>query len=259
LYYLFYYYEYFIFGNVTVNYYAEQLKWGEGPNALLWLKFFIQPQNFILFFLFFTACANRFRFKYLLILILISLVAVNSFGYFVNEYLTAVIPFLVYAVSANYGELRQKIKIKNKHVLGFLIIFYIVIAPVVLPHFRNKVEGRILEPGLSSFSKIADHERSLPGKTILCSWDIYYLFSGKENILKNAYIYACVEDKPSLSEKKACNIPDKEKIESLIKNKSVDVIVLNKNTPFVLKGLEPIIKENFSLNYTYGNIEIYTK
>jgi len=259
LFYITNYYDYFVFGNFKVNYYAEQLKWSEGSNISRWVKFFLQPQNFILFVLCTIAYKNKFKYRYLLVSILISLFAANALGYLVNEYLTALIPFLVYIIGVNYEFLQRKFSFRNKQYFNALIVIYVLLFFVVLPHFRNKLEGKVLEPSLVSFQEIADFERTLQGKTILSSWDIYHLFSNKENILINSYISSCTGDKPTAVERNLYMLPSKEEIGELINQKRADVIVLNRNTPFALYGVQDKIIKNYNLSRTFGNIEIYTK
>lgn len=259
IYYLIYYPDYFTYGVFRHNFEAQQVQWESESNILLWFKFFFLPQNFILIILVLLSLKYKFRTKGFTFLVIISLLASNSAGYFVNLYFMVIIPFAAFAAGMNYYNLKQTLTVRSKPVINHVMTIYVASIFLGIPHIKHLIFGDSLDPNPLQLKEIIDYERSLPGTTILSSWDAYSIFSGKRNLLKNELVYACTVEKVSKEETRKFSLPESEKIDSLITNKFVDVIILHESFPVALLVHEQLIKSIYKLNKTFGNIQIYTK
>jgi hypothetical protein len=250
----------FLFGIIKHNLYAQRLLWVDESNILRWLKFSLMPQNFILIVFALMGAVKKFKHRILSALILLALFAGNAAGYYVNEYLTALIPFIVYAAAVNYERIKKILTIKNINFLKYVMIFYMVAFFIAVPDFRKKLEGKTLEPNVLELSGMVNYERSLKGEKIFSSWYVYTLLSDKKNdMLNNDYIYSCMIRIPTDEENKRYSIPDSAYISKLIKGKYFDVIVLNENSPFLLVEHKDMIKEYYKLDSTFGNTKYFVR
>ncbi len=259
IYYLTFYPEYFIYGVFQHNFEAQQVQWESGTNLLLWLKFIFLPQNFILAALALFCLKVKFMGKIFAYILLIALLIAHSPGYFVNMYLMVLIPFAAFIAGLNYKNFAEMLSVRSRPVLRFVLGIYAVSIFLGIPHFKHVLFGDTLEPNIIQLKEIVDYERSIPGTTILASWDAFSIFSGKSNVLKNELLYSFTFGKLTTEEIQKFSFPRSEEIDRLIKNKFFDVIVLHEGIPGVLLTHEENIKSTYKLNRTFRNICIYTK
>lgn len=252
--------EYFLFGVFKHNFYAQQGVWAEETNGLRWLKFFLMPQNLLLFFFATLSLNKKFKYKVLSILFLLSLFVTNATGYYINEYLTSLLPYIIFIVGVNYKMLQDKFVVRNFSFMRYVITIYSICFFIAVPYFRNYLQGRTLEPNLLQLKKIVDYEKSLKGHKVFSSWYIYTLFSDKKNtIINNDYVYCCMIGKPTLYEIDKYNLPTKEKLYTLIEKRYFDVIVLNENTPYALLENKDRIADYYKLDKVFGNTKFFVK
>jgi hypothetical protein len=260
LYYWIKYPEHFIYGVFTNNLQAEQMKWESESNLLHWVKFFMLPQNLILFGLVLIDLRYRFMGKWFAYLVLAAMLIVHSFGYYVKMYLMVLIPFAAFIAGLGYSQITESIGIRvRKLILNFVVSIYVVSIFLGIPHFKHWIFGDILDPNLIQLKEIIDYERTLPGETILASWDAYTLFSNKRNLLKNELLYSFTYDKVTEEEIERFSLPDYGMLNKLIRDKVFDVIILHEGIPAVLFRHEETIKSVYKLNKAFRNIYVYTK
>lgn len=260
LYYWVKYPEHFIYGVFTNNLQAEQMKWESESNLLHWLKFFLLPQNLILFVLVLINVRYRFVGKWFAYFVLAAMLIVHSFGYYVKMYLMVLIPFAAFIAGLGYRPITESMGIRaRKLILNFAAAIYVLSMFLGIPHFKHWIFGDILDPNLIQLKEIIDYERTLPGKTILASWDAYTLFSNKRNLLKNELLYSFTYDKVTMEEIEKFSLPDFKTVDRLIKDKVFDVIVLHRGIPAVLYRHEKTIDSLYKLDKSFRNIHIYTK
>jgi hypothetical protein len=203
---------------------------------------------------------QKFKYKALAITFFITLLVSHSGGYFIDEYLTVVFPYVIYIVAVNYRFLEKKLIYKGRPVMKYVLAVYILSFFITVPYFRYAVTGRIMEPNLLQLNSMIEHERSLKGEKILSSWDIYTLYSNKVNdTLKNGYVYSTMIDKLSPEEIRKFGLPDSSLISNLIKEKHYDVIMQNETSPHVLLRHKEITKEYYRLDTVIGNTKYYVK
>ena len=187
-YFLLYHTDDFLFGVITCNIFGRQYHWlNGGTNLMLWLKFFLQPQIVILLAqtLFGLKYIKTNRYYYLIITISFILIHIPLFP--VNEYLTVLVPYMVFIGALSYQQLTEKLKPLK---LRILLAAYIVSIFVGVPHFKHLLTGDTLEPGPAKLKEIIGYENSIKGKYILSCWDIYAVLSNKQNLFNNEYVYS---------------------------------------------------------------------
>jgi len=250
----------FIFGNYKHNLYSQQNVWTGGENLIKWLKFFFMPQNLMLFIFMIIGITQKFKYKVPAILFFLALLASHSPGYFIDEYLTVLIPYVIYIGAVNYNVLKKKLIYKGRSFIKYAVIIYVFGFFITTPYFRYMITGRILEPNLLQLNEMIEYEKTLKGEKILSSWYIYTLYSNKVNdTLNNNYVYSTMIGKLSPEECRKYGLPDSSLISNLIKEKYYDVIVQNETTPHVLLQHKEMIKDYYKLDRVFGNSKYFVK
>lgn len=251
-------FERFTFEVFILNVISQKSVWVINDYMLRWVKFVLMPQNIILLSIIFFLRNKTINF--LALGFIIFLIIFNAPGFFINDYLNVIIPYLVFLCGINYDSICDKFKSFRWVSLKGLSVIYIISFFLSVPYFLNYFEKKTFEPDLVSLSDIVKQIESLPGEKIISSWDIYPALTNKNSgTIRNIFVSSFIGENMVSSELSRYSIPDSLKLNEAIEKQYFDIVVLNLNTPFGLKGQEEVIRRKYIEKFIFGNTIVFGK
>lgn len=230
----------------------------------IFILFFLVPQNFIVTLL------SIFSFKKIRLLSVFILLNYVLFfllhlsSRMLIEYHVTFLPFIIVLSVLGYIKLFDESKFlfnrfSPKAVLSIIVIFYIVISPFSVYHFKQYLFNSTLPLNPVELRHFVNEVNKLEGNTALSSWEGLTVFSNKETIYKENYALSYVADLIDSTEKKKYGLLIKADYEKLVIGSVPDIIVMDATNNAFLSGMQTIIEKKYNISNQYKYITIYSR
>lgn len=222
------------------------------------------PQNLIMILIILT---GRKKFSLIELFYLINIIAfyiIHIFTQMYLEYLVPVLPLLFILAYNRYDEFENKVsgffKIRKKAFSAGFLVFFLLVSPFGITHFKHIIEGRDVMFSPLALHKVSNELNETEGATLLAGWEGYSFYSSKISIVKNQYwgsFFFYLKGK--IDSDIASKILFPEDYRSFIINKVPDIIVYDENDPRYLKDMKQDILNNYNENKSTGSIKIFRR
>lgn len=222
--------------------------------------FFLYPQNLIIFALAAYSLRKASSLRIFIVLNILVFILASLFTRMLAEYLVSFLPLLIMLAYWGYLQLSEDLKKnKKKHakaISAIALIFYVLMAPLSIDHFKHFLQSRRLSMNPVQLIEFTGEINKLQGNSVVASWEGLTAFTDKKTLFKENYAVSYVNDVVNDETKKRFNLITKSDYRFLISEKIPDLVVFDNSNGAHLSESLDIILDRYKVIYESNNVLI---